>query len=391
MCASDFSEDMAQSGPLKIVHCFRSPVGGIFRHVRDLVHAHADAGHQVGLLCDSTTGGDYEAALFEALKPRLALGLVRLPIERAISLSDIPALWRSLREIGALKPDILHGHGAKGGVVARTVGTLLRMRGQKIARLYAPHGGSLHYDPATASGKAVFALERLQEWATDSLVFVCDYERRTYEQKVGAPRAPFARIYNGIADAEFSPVPPWPGAADFLFIGMLRDLKGPDLFVEAFALTERRLGEPMSGLMIGDGPQRDAYERMILERGLSQRIQMLPAMAARDAFALAHAVVLPSRAESMPDIALEALAAGKPVIAARVGGLPEILGPESPALARPDDAQSLSDIMTSAITEADWARRAMPPAEAFRQQFSASTMTAQMLELYRQLLEKPSP
>ncbi|OLP56854.1 glycosyl transferase [Rhizobium rhizosphaerae] len=376
---------MARSDPLRIIHCFRSPVGGIFRHVRDLVEAHADAGHQVGLLCDSTTGGDFEAALFEALKPKLALGLVRLPIQRAISLSDIAALWRSLREIGALKPDILHGHGAKGGVVARTVGTLLRLRGQKIVRLYAPHGGSLHYDPAKPGGRAVFALERLQEWATDALVFVCDYERRTYERKVGVPRTRFARIYNGIADQEFTPVPPWPGAADFLFIGMLRDLKGPDLFVEAFARTERRLGEPMSGLMIGDGPQRDAYERMILERGLSERIRMLPAMAARDAFALTHAVVLPSRAESMPYVALEALAAGKPVIAANVGGLPEILGEQSPALAPPDDAQALSDIMTSAITEPGWAGRAMPSADSFRQRFSASTMAEQMLELYQQL------
>ena len=95
-------------------------------------------------------------------------------------------------------------------------------------------------------------------------------------------------------------------------------------------------------MMIGDGPQKAEYEQMMLERGLGRRIDMLPAMKARDAFALARNVVVPSRAESMPYIVLEALAARKPVIAARVGGIPEVLGTDSAALAAPDDAQSLA-------------------------------------------------
>ncbi len=43
---------------LRIIHCFRSPVGGIFRHVRDLVNAHHDEGHELGIFCDSLTGSD---------------------------------------------------------------------------------------------------------------------------------------------------------------------------------------------------------------------------------------------------------------------------------------------------------------------------------------------
>ncbi|MGH6805931.1 MAG: glycosyltransferase family 1 protein, partial [Ensifer adhaerens] len=54
---------MQPQRPLRIIHCFRSPIGGIFRHVRDLVEAHAAAGHHVGILCDSTTGGFYEDSL----------------------------------------------------------------------------------------------------------------------------------------------------------------------------------------------------------------------------------------------------------------------------------------------------------------------------------------
>src|SRR5690606_26892929 len=103
----------------------------------------------------------------------------------------------------------------------------------------------------------------------------------------------------------------------------------PDLFIDAFARTERALGRPLSALIVGDGPDRDRYETMIVERGLMRRIRMLPAMPAREAFPMARTVVVPSRAEAMPYIVIEALAARKPVIASRVGGIPEILGTES--------------------------------------------------------------
>jgi glycosyltransferase involved in cell wall biosynthesis len=377
---------MPDPRPLRIIHCFRSPVGGIFRHVRDLAEAHAKAGHEVGILCDSTTGGTFEDALFDEIRPHLSLGLMRLPIQRSVGPSDLAALWGSFKEIRSLRPDILHGHGAKGGGVARIIGSALRVNRYCVARLYSPHGGSLHYDGARLSGKLVFLLERWQEYLTDAMVFVCDFERDTYFAKVGRPRVRTERIYNGIDDRDFETVHARPDAVDFLYIGMLRDLKGPDLFIDAFARTERLIGRPLSAMMIGDGPQKADYEKMMLERGLGRRIEMLPAMKARDAFSFARNVVVPSRAESMPYIVLEALAARKPVIAARVGGIPEVLGADSAALATPNDAPALADIMATAITDPDWAQRVMPDAQNFKQSFATSTMAATMLQLYRQLV-----
>jgi hypothetical protein len=66
--------ETAQAEPLserrlRIVHCFRNPIGGLFRHVRDLCHAQSAAGHSVGIICDSTTGGAFEDALFAELAP----------------------------------------------------------------------------------------------------------------------------------------------------------------------------------------------------------------------------------------------------------------------------------------------------------------------------------
>ena len=78
---------------LRIVHCFRSPVGGIFRHVRDLAHAQAAAGHLVGIVCDSSTGGDYEDRLFDQISGTLALGIHRTPMQRHVGPGDIAAAY----------------------------------------------------------------------------------------------------------------------------------------------------------------------------------------------------------------------------------------------------------------------------------------------------------
>ena len=87
------------SGRLRIVHCFRAAVGGVFRHVSDLAEAQHRAGHAVGMICDSTTGGALEDKRFAALAPFLDLGLKRVPMRRQIAPSDIAATWRLMREI----------------------------------------------------------------------------------------------------------------------------------------------------------------------------------------------------------------------------------------------------------------------------------------------------
>ena len=179
---------MADDGPLRIIHCFRSPIGGIFRHVRDLAEFHAKAGHDIGIICDSLTGSAFEDKLFDEIRPYLSLGLVRLPISRSVSPRDLIAFGESYREIKGLRPNVLHGHGAKGGAIARLIGSALRVNRYRVARLYSPHGGSLHYRRNTASGLAILTAERLLEPLGDGLTFVCDYERNVYEARVGKPR-----------------------------------------------------------------------------------------------------------------------------------------------------------------------------------------------------------
>jgi glycosyltransferase involved in cell wall biosynthesis len=369
------------AGKLRIVHCFRSPVGGIFRHVRDLTDAQVAAGHSVGIVCDSTTGGEYEERLFDQMQGKLALGVQRTPMQRHIGPGDLASAWRSYRIIKELQPDVIHGHGAKGGAYARLFGSLLRVSRSRVARLYSPHGGSLHYDENTLTGKLFFALERNMARFTDCLLFVSDYERRTYRRKVGEPPIPNVLVYNGLRAAEFEPVPEAADAADLLYIGMMRDLKGPDLFIDAFARAETALGQRLSAVMVGAGEDLPRYEAEVERLGLADRIRFLPPMPARAAFALARLVVVPSRAEAMPYIVLETLAAGKPMIATAVGGIPEIFGSGSPALVNAD-ADAIAGKMREALSDLAAYKNLMPDMTTLKARFGADVMAAEIEQAY---------
>ena len=102
---------------------------------------------------------------------------------------------------------------------------------------------------------------------------------------------------------------------------------------------------------------------------------------ARQAFGLARLIVVPSRAEAMPYIVLEALAAGKPMIASAVGGIPEIFGEASPALVRPF-AGELAERMGAALADLPAYGRLMPSLTELKDRFGADVMASMIEAIY---------
>ncbi len=372
--------------PLRIVHLVRSPIGGIFRHISDLATAQANAGHQVGLICDSSTGSDFDNAQVERLRPKLSLGVERYPMQRQLTFKDLAATRELYRHIRDLKPDVLHGHGAKGGAYARAIGTLLRFQGQNVTRIYCPHGGSLHYDPNRLEGRVYHAIERFLAKLTDGLVFVSDYEYAAFETKVGHPKALARVVYNGLQPEEFKPVEENPDAADFLYIGMLRDLKGTDLFIESLYNIRLKTGVAPTAHIVGEGPDEARYKDMVERLGLSDKVKFHGALPAREAFKMAKCVVVPSRAEAMPYIILETVAAKRPLIATRVGGIPEIFGRFASRLIEPGHIGKLTFAMESALAEpAELQIAAEGLRTCLAETFSVDLMSDRITTLYQEL------
>jgi hypothetical protein len=100
---------------LRILHCLRAPIGGLFRHVYDLVKGQAELGLQVGVICDSETGGENAARALARLTDFCTLGVARCPMPRHIRPGDFKAYRQVKRLAASLDVDVLHGHGAKGG------------------------------------------------------------------------------------------------------------------------------------------------------------------------------------------------------------------------------------------------------------------------------------
>ena len=379
---------MSSNNPLRIVHCFRSPVGGIFRHVRDLLKAQKANGHEIGIICDNNTGGAFEEELFERIKPDLALGLHRIPMSRSISGFDISATWKTYNIIKELKPDIIHSHGAKGGVYGRIAGSLLRVSGVRVARIYCPHGGSIHFDAASIKGKLFFAVERWLSRKTDRFIFVSDYEKEGFIYKVVDPPCGVSLIYNGLSPEEYVPVCIKRKPADFLYIGMMRDLKGADVFLYAIAKIKAMAGhENITAEFVGDGPDTEKYLKQIAMTGLEDCVSVHAAMPARNAFAKAKVVVVPSRAESMPYIVLEAIAAHMPLVVTNVGGIPEIFAGETDAMCEPGDADALAAQMLAVLDDKNKRAIVDNRANKLAERFSVEVMAQNMETAYRQTLE----
>jgi len=366
---------------LNILHVFRAPLGGLFRHVLDLVQGQLARGHKVGLVFDNLTGDARSAATLAALLPQLALGMSAVAMPRQLSANDVRALMhvgRRVRETGA---QVVHGHGAKGGAYAR-----LAIAGGPVVRAYTPHGGSLLLDHAKLLGKAYLTLERALMQRGDLYLFESAFSAGVFRDKVGSPRGLVRVIPNGVSRAEFDAVPLAEDATDIVFIGEFRRVKGIDVLIEAIA-TLHALGSPLTATLVGDGPEMAAVRALVEARGLGGSIRFRPAMPMRLALALGRLMVLPSRAESFPYVVLETAAAGHPMITTSVGGIPEIYGPMTGELVRAGDAAALAAAIATVISEPE---RVMATAEALRRRvaksFSVDGMVDGVISGYRQAI-----
>src|SRR5262249_12712413 len=155
------------SSSLRILHCMRAPVGDLFRHVHDLALGEAGFGAEVGVVCDSRTGGAEIAVQLGRLEDNCTLGLSRIAMTRQLGFGDRRTVAKIAKLAARPEVDVLHGHGAKGGAYAQLAGRKLKRRGMKVKVVYTPHGDSLHYSPLTLSGRLYLAAERKLARITD--------------------------------------------------------------------------------------------------------------------------------------------------------------------------------------------------------------------------------
>jgi len=364
--------------PLRILHAVRAPVGGIFRHILDLANGQADRGHDVGIIADSLTGGERAEAALAEIAPRLKLGVHRLAIRREPLPTDILVWAHFMRLIRRLKPDVLHGHGAKAGAFIR-----LKPRSSDTIRVYTPHGGSLHYPLNTLKGAIYSRIERALMNSTDLFLFESAFARDTYQRTIGIPAGLVRCVFNGVTADEFDPVVRAADATDIVYVGEFRHIKGADLLVDAVARLHTD-GKPFTLTLAGDGEELDHLKVQIQRLGLTEAVRFIGHVKARYGFSRGRLLVVPSRGDSMPYVVIEAAAAGIPMVAANVGGIPEIFGTHTDALFAPNIVGAMADAIETALEEPEAAlARAKSLRERIFLHFSQKAMVDGVLAGYR--------
>jgi glycosyltransferase involved in cell wall biosynthesis len=365
--------------PLRILHAVRAPVGGIMRHILDLANGQADHGHHVGIIADSLTGGERAEAALAEIAPRLKLGVRRVAIHREPHPADILVWARLMYLIWKLKPDVVHGHGAKAGAFLR-----MKARSKNSIRVYTPHGGSLHYPLDTFRGAIYSRLERVLMNSTDLFLFESAFARDTYQRTIGTPTKGLVRcVFNGVTADEFDPIVLAPDATDIVYVGEFRHIKGADLLIEAVARL-RADGKPVTLTLAGDGEAINVLKDQIQKHGLAGAARFIGHVKARFGFSKGKLLVVPSRGDSMPYVVIEAAAAGVPMVAANVGGIPEIFGTRTDALFAPNMVGAMADAIETALDDSAAAlARAKSLRERIFMHFSQKAMVDGILAGYR--------
>jgi glycosyltransferase involved in cell wall biosynthesis len=311
----------------------RLNMGGPALHVSYLTAGLADRGYRTTLVAGELSRGE-ESMAFVA--DRLGVPVVTVSeLGREISpLRDAVATVRLARLIRAQRPHILHTHTAKAGALGR-VAALLAGPGARPLVVHTFHGHVLRGYFGPLRGRVFKLVETLLARSTDALVAVSPQVRDDLVALGVAPRERFAVIRLGIelaarvdgadrnAARRLLGVPPERFVVGW--IGRMTGVKRTgDVLLALRDLRARGVDATLA--MVGDGPDRAAVEEQAFRLGIARHCLYLGYQEdVAGWYAALDALVLPSASEGTPVSAIEALATGRPVVATRVGGVPDVI------------------------------------------------------------------
>jgi len=376
----------------------RLNMGGPALHVAYLAAGLRDRGYDTTLVAGTLARGE-DSMSFVA--EDLGVRVERIAdLSREISpLRDLRSVFALARVIRRERPQILHTHTAKAGAVGR-VAALLAGDARPPIVVHTFHGHVLrgYFDALRTYGFRL--LERWLATKTTKLIAVSPQVRDDLVALGVAPAEKFVVIRLGIELEERVSASPAArtearrllGVPDDAFvvgwIGRMTGVKNTDDVLAATKLLRDR-GVDGWLLMVGDGPDRERIERRAHELGIVKRCLFLgyqedvaPWYQAFDA------MILPSVNEGTPVSAIESLAAGRPVVATRVGGVPDVVEEgEDGFLVEPGDAAALADRLAKLAGDpelrermGDYGRARVP------QRYAVDRLVDDVDRLYRELL-----
>ena len=372
-----------------VYHLNSIALGGMEMHAAELARGMARAGWQVSMILPELSILDQVAAELETL----GITCHRVTLTGSQDKHRLAAAWLRTRDIlRQSSPDVFHQHrtgpyhGKWGVLAARAAGVpvVVASEHQAANRLTG------------AARWANAAIDRL----VDAFVAVSDHDYRTQLTESGRPLVKITRIYNGVDLSRFTRLAPEaihagraalgiPPAAPIIgTVGRLEEQKGITYLLNALpALVARWPG--LHVLIVGRGSLREALQAEAAALGVRDFTHFLGFLPdTGPVMGLMDVVVIPSVWEPFGLVAAEAMAALRPVVATRVGGLPEVvIDGDTGLLAPPAEPAALADAVDYLLRDPDLRRRLAASGRArVETDFSLAALTAKMTALYQRLL-----
>lgn len=369
---------------IRVLHVLEASGFGTGRHLVDLVTTtRTELRHHVVLPPRRVTRGEPVSTWTADRLAELGVEVHLVPMRRLPPHPDNLRAVRRIRGlIGVLEPDVVHGHAAVGGALAR-----LAARGTAARRVYTPHG----FFPS----RAVLVVERRLARFTDAIVAVSDSERDLAVKKRLCAPSQVVVIPNGIAlDEVAEPVLDirrrfeLPSSAPVIgFVGRLARQKGSDTLLKALGLLARRWHH-IHVVLVGGGPWMDATESEIERLHLGGIVHRIPYLqGASSVMPQFDVLAFPSRWEGGPYVPLEAMLAGTPIVVTDVTGNRDLVEHGYSGLViPPEDPVALAHALSLLVEDPGLrARLADNAHQRLAEKFDVRHMGAAHLRLYEQL------
>ena len=322
---------------MKIVHLVLSNVyAGIEQHVNELVlNLEQESKTDVIIICNKEIASRFDSNNIQVINNfsrRSPIGLIKL-----------------LLKIHKIKPDIIHTHGSKTTSVINVIKKFLPIK--HVATAHGIKNKTSVYKRAT---KLITVSQMVKESIDASSVVINNWYPPIVQDKKS--------LNNDYV----------------LAVGRLEKVKGFDLLIQSWINIKDNL------IIIGSGKEYDSLINLISQHNLDTKIQIIDEMSQEDLvdyYKNASMIVISSRSEGGPRVALEALYQEIPVISTNVGHMAEILPKE--LLAEPDNLESLKDLIETYVGNENYSQDSIY--EYIKQEFSGISQSKKILNIYREL------
>lgn len=348
-------------------------MGGTQKQVSLLAQELRHAGTEVHVMVLSR-GGPYEEVLHDA-----GIEVHRLGFGRGSRLGNARACARLAGLLRRLAPEVLHAFLLEA--------TLIGVPAARLAGVPVVVAGRRNETRLSATRPWSLALDRMTTRMAHHVVVNAAALAADAHAMLRLPRQKLTVIYNGLLPAAFDPAPPVEVRTALPVVGCVARLsaeKGHRHLVDAMAVLAHR-GRPCTLVLAGDGPERASLERQAAAAGVDVRF-LGATTGGAGLLARADVVVLASLTEGLSNAVMEAMAAGRPIVATSVGGNPELLDGRG-LLVPPADPAALAEGVTRLLDDRDLAGDLASAARAWAgKNLDPHVMADEHLRLYERLL-----